>query len=178
MPGPISIIHLALESPLNMDDPFRKYAMASRYGWPEMARKAAEDTLSLEIHFDTLPQSLDVDALKKLLKLRYKRVATFSEQLNDIHGQFSLGNSGMHGNHQSCDRTWPMLKMKMDLEMHRRPSGITILNGDFLKWPETVAFRDAKCGALNCLSEATLYGLECTREAIVRCIESLPKSLD
>lgn len=76
MPGPMSIVRLLVMTPPLLDQPFRLYTVACRYGWDEEARFASTQTLTHHLHdpqVRPLLQRLSMDALLKLFELHHTR---------------------------------------------------------------------------------------------------------
>jgi hypothetical protein len=76
MPGPLSVIRLLLMTPPLLNEPFRLYSVACRFGWENEAKYASTETLSFNLHSPELRpylQSLPSTALLNLYELHHSR---------------------------------------------------------------------------------------------------------
>ncbi|KAJ7209591.1 hypothetical protein GGX14DRAFT_452110 [Mycena pura] len=76
MPGPVSTMRLLVMTPPFLDQPFRLYTVACRYGWEAEARFASTQTLEHCLHdpeVRPLLQRLSTDALLNLYALHHSR---------------------------------------------------------------------------------------------------------
>ncbi|EMD41807.1 hypothetical protein CERSUDRAFT_110370 [Gelatoporia subvermispora B] len=86
MPGPISIIRLALSSSLLSTSPIRIYGIAASRNWVAEAKAASTRTLSIDLfHADNIPEisRLDSHILTKLLLLHHTRRQAFKAALDN-----------------------------------------------------------------------------------------------
>lgn len=69
MPGPLSIIRLLVMTPALLNQPFRLYAVASRFQWDTEAKFASTQTLSYDLHDPDIRQYLRRMPTEALLSL-------------------------------------------------------------------------------------------------------------
>ncbi|KIK98557.1 hypothetical protein PAXRUDRAFT_800637 [Paxillus rubicundulus Ve08.2h10] len=178
MPGPISLVRIAVLTPPLADQPLRLYAAAARCGWTEEAKVASQRTLSMNLWEDDnweMLAKVDVRTALALLKLHRARREGLRKRLDEF--PFIGGNAIA-----LCTRcrrpidhhTWRELKYKVTMEMDARPLGDTVLDDGLTEWPEAKACWDAKCPYTEC--EVVLYHKAETMRLIRECIESLPKT--
>jgi hypothetical protein len=178
MPGPPSILRTIVLAPVFMNQPFRLYSIACRYGWVEEARSASENTLKCNIHspeYKGSLQKLPTDALLDLMQLHRGRRDVLRQRLDDP--PFVPGGIASC---VTCDElidyhTWRELKYKIILEMDVRPLGDTIVEDGLAQWPEARACWRAKCPNTNC--DRVLYDKAETTRVIRECIENLPRTV-
>ncbi|KAH7888450.1 hypothetical protein F5I97DRAFT_1852738 [Phlebopus sp. FC_14] len=178
MPGPTSLVRIAVLAPPLSDQPLRLYAAAARCGWTEEAKVAAERTLAMDLWKEEnweMLKKVDVRAVLDLLKLHRDRKEGLLKKLSQH--PFVVGD-----NPSFCARcrrpidhhTWRELRYKIILEMDSRPLGDTVLNIGLSEWPEAKACWAAKCPNAECAN--VLYDMVETVRLIRECIESLPKA--
>ncbi|KAF5326608.1 hypothetical protein D9611_000087 [Ephemerocybe angulata] len=174
MPGPLHIIRLSITSPpLSEKDPFRMYAICSRYGWEEEGKVYTMRTLAYNIHEGEHRRSLErlsTSALLKLMAVHRTRRETLRQRLDDppfVSGKpaVCVQCTGLIEYH-----TWRELKYKIILEMDNRPLGDTIYQG-LLEWPEAKACWRASCPTPGC--QRLLYDKPETLRVIRECIDNL-----
>lgn len=86
MPGPISIVRIALSSSLLDAPPLRVYAIATRRGWNDEATAASARTLEMDLFDPELEAELtriDASFLMKLLQLHHSRRQLLQKALDD-----------------------------------------------------------------------------------------------
>lgn len=156
----------------------RRYALACRHGWAEIANDAANDALDVVLDYGALPQ-MEMRDLARLLAFRQRRVDAFAARLEEDAGAVGAANAGLcpeehykSSKHRprSGDMSWQLLKQKMLLEMQRRPSGSTL----FADEDAIAVLRKAYCAQHGL---GNLYKWEELREDIRSCIPLLPTSL-
>ncbi|KIK68910.1 hypothetical protein GYMLUDRAFT_67613 [Collybiopsis luxurians FD-317 M1] len=176
--GPLSILRVLVMTPPLLGQPFRLYALATRFDWEEEARHASTETLAYDIHSAELRpylSKLSTSALLALFDLHRGRRESLRQRLNDppfVSGGLATCNN--------CNavidyHTWRELKYKIILEMDVRPLGDTILDSGLTEWPEALACWQAKCGQTGC--SRSLYDKGETLRVIRECIENLPKTI-
>ncbi|OCH86908.1 hypothetical protein OBBRIDRAFT_796727 [Obba rivulosa] len=87
MPGPISVLRIALTSSLLDAPPLRVYAIAGRRDWIVEAKAASARTLSLDLFDPALRSELcriDAPYLMKLLQLHHDRKEALRKSLEDV----------------------------------------------------------------------------------------------
>ncbi|KAF7298158.1 BTB domain-containing protein [Mycena chlorophos] len=181
MLGPISILRLLVMTPGPLlGQPFRLYAIASRYGWKEEARFASTQTLTHSLHdaeIRPLLRRLSTDALLELSDLHHNRKIALRERLNKppFVASDNAAQSTCNTCHFTIDyHTWRELKFRIVQEMETRPSGDSIDIG-LTEWPEAKACWIARCPNRNC--GRALYDEEPTRKAIRDVIAELGDSI-
>ncbi|OCH96479.1 hypothetical protein OBBRIDRAFT_829906 [Obba rivulosa] len=100
MPGPVSIIRVALSSNLLDASPIRIYGIAARRGWAAEAKAASTRTLPLDLfHPDAVAElnRLDGPVLMKLLLLHHSRRQAFKAALDDTRTFYASGGSTLCG---------------------------------------------------------------------------------
>lgn len=178
MPGPISICRLLVMMPQLLNQPFRLYAVACRYGWDTEAKFASTQTLSHNIHATEhrpLLQRLGIDAVLDLFELHRSRREVLRHRLD--RPPFVAGGTAacVQCGAMIDYHTWRELKYKIVLEMDVRPLGDTILDAGLIEWPEACACWTAKCPNAEC--DRFLYDKEETLRVIRECIEGLRKCI-
>ncbi|OCH86909.1 hypothetical protein OBBRIDRAFT_192562 [Obba rivulosa] len=174
MPGPASVVRVALTSSLLDAPPVRVYGIATRRGWVAEARAASARTLALDLFHPALRADMDkVDAphLMALLRLHHARKQALREVLDDK----KLFSSSTKGTTQcfSCGRRvdhidWFQFKYNL-LVMATVPSDTEILNSGDLQ-------RVLEASCLHC--NKTLYGAVTTRANLGEALKRLPTSVD
>ncbi|KAJ6497830.1 hypothetical protein C8R45DRAFT_984396 [Mycena sanguinolenta] len=179
MPGPMSIMRLLVMTPPLLDQPFRLYTVACRYGWPEEASFASTQTLTHHLHDPEVRSRLgrlSTDALLKLFSLHHSRKEALRDRLNRPPFVASDYSANCGNCHSPIDyHTWRELKYRMIQEIEVRPLGDTILDKGLAEWPEAKACWLAKCPHRVCAR--SLYDQEPTIRIIRECIEELPRSI-
>ncbi|KAF5345309.1 hypothetical protein D9758_008510 [Tetrapyrgos nigripes] len=180
MPGPLSIIRIMVMTPSLLNQPFRLYPIATRFGWDAEAKYASSQTLSYNLydpeHRPGLAK-LSTDALLRLFELHHARREGIRQRLNDPPFVVSSGtNATCSACHRPIDHhTWRELKYKIILEMDVRPLGDTVLEPGLSSWPEAQACWQAKCPEFSC--SRFLYDKNETVRVIRDCVEQLPKTI-
>ncbi|KAJ7128937.1 hypothetical protein C8R43DRAFT_1026430 [Mycena crocata] len=179
MGGPMSIIRLVTMTPPLLDQPFRLYTVACRYGWEDEARFASTQTLTHHLYdpeVRPLLQRLSTDALLNLFELHHSRKEALRDRLNKPPFVASENTSNCGNCHSPIDyHTWRELKYRMIQEIEIRPLGDTILEKGLSDWPEAKACWLAKCP--NRVCARFLYDQEPTMRIIRECIDELPRSI-
>ncbi|KAI6032760.1 hypothetical protein F5J12DRAFT_796243 [Pisolithus orientalis] len=178
MPGPASLVRIAVLTPPLADQPLRLYASSSRFGWIEESRVASERTLALDLWSEEnwkMLRKVDGPAALDLLKLHRSRREGVRKRLEE-HPFVSGSTAALCAR---CRRptdhhTWRELKYKIIMEMDHRPLGDTVLNVGLQEWPEAMACWEARCPHDACAS--VIYDKTETVRLIRDCIESLPKT--
>ncbi|KAF9219539.1 hypothetical protein BS17DRAFT_788976 [Gyrodon lividus] len=178
MPGPISLVRIAVLTPPLADQPLRLYAAAARCGWAEEAKVASQRTLAMNLWKDEnweMLAKIDVRPALDLLKLHRVRREGLRKRLDE----HPFVGGGVIALCTRCRRpidhhTWRELKYKVIMEMDTRPLGDVVVDIGLTEWPEAKACWDAKCPNLEC--ETMLYHKTETMRVIRECIESLPKT--
>ncbi|KZV96665.1 hypothetical protein EXIGLDRAFT_732690 [Exidia glandulosa HHB12029] len=155
----------------------RKYALASRHGWHDIAQDAARDALDVVLDFDDIPD-MDMRHLTRLLSFRQKRVEAFVKAISFRDDVTAIGaaNRGLcpGGSTEHSigeDGTWQYLKAKMLLRIAEMPSGVTLLDdGDVVH-----NVRGVRACARHSSSKA--YDWERLHAEILACVAQLPKDL-
>jgi len=174
-PGPLSTLRSYLFR--REQEPILVYGLAMKWGWNEMAQKAAEQTLKIIdifssslIQLERLPTASSVVIL---YRMHQRRKDQFRQHLQD-RSQFQL-NCRL-----CCDPTyWRLLITKLIDELNRDCSGNSILfPGGIEEWSETrncwkgSPCRDARCDYRHALANKTS-----TMKKIREVVENLPKDL-
>ncbi|PPQ68179.1 hypothetical protein CVT24_005067 [Panaeolus cyanescens] len=180
-PGPLSVIRTAITAPLFLASPIRLYAMATTFGWDEEAQLAATRTLPLDLYDEEYKPDLErirSKHLLRLLRLHRSRRDEFKRSL-DSDEMFEAGNSPRYMcngcGEQLSNQTWRELKIRMFMEMDKRPAGDTLCGLDMEEWPEAVACWEACCTKPGC-GRLNYSKLETLRD-IKKCVERLPTQL-
>lgn len=86
MPGPLSIIRLLIMTPTLLDEPFRLFSVACRFGWEDEAKRASTQTLAYNLydpevreHLRRLPTG-SLLSLFELHRARRERCVDISNQ--------------------------------------------------------------------------------------------------
>ncbi|KDQ33704.1 hypothetical protein PLEOSDRAFT_1087921 [Pleurotus ostreatus PC15] len=155
-PGPLAAIRAAITTPLFLASPLRLFAVATHFGWEEEAKLASRYTLALSLYDEEhqeLLQRLPSKDVLALLGLHRKRRDEF-KRLLDTETVFDAGNSDPRFCRECGERldnhTWRELKIRMFMEMDRRPLGDIVGGLDMEEWPEAQACWNAKCGKETC----------------------------
>ncbi|KAG9316172.1 hypothetical protein JVU11DRAFT_2192 [Chiua virens] len=178
MPGPTSLVRIAVLTPPLADQPLRLYAAASRCGWTEEAKVASQRTLSINLWQDEnweMLAKIDVRSALILLKLHRSRKEELRKKL-DEH-PFVNANPASYCSRcrrQTDHHAWRELKHRLITEMDHRPSGDTIVDIGLTEWAEAKACWEAKCPHTDCA--IVQYDKTETMRLIRECIESLPKT--
>ncbi|KAJ7690649.1 hypothetical protein B0H17DRAFT_982909 [Mycena rosella] len=179
MPGPMSIMRLLVMTPPLLDQPFRLYTVACRYGWEEEARFASTQTLTHHLYdpgVRPLLQRLSTEALLNLFELHHIRKEALRDRLNKPPFVASENSSTCGNCHAPINyHTWRELKYRMIQEVEIRPLGDSILDSGLAEWPEAKACWLAKCS--NRVCARSLYDQEPTMRIIRECIDELPRSI-
>jgi len=178
MPGPTSIVRIAVMRPAFLSEPIRLYAIACRYGWAEEARLASTHTLTLDIyapeHKPTL-MKLGTPALLGLIELHRSRREALRQRLDEPPFVNDTGDTACSHCGSIADyHTWRILKYAIILEMDVRPAGDTICSHGLLEWPAARACWDARCLTCN----RVLYDKAETLRVVRECIDALPQTVD
>jgi len=178
MPGPMSICRLLVMMPHLLDQPFRLYAVACRYGWDPEAKFASTQTLTYNIHaaeHRPMLQRLGIDAVLDLFALHRSRREVLRQRL-DCPPFVAGGTAACAQCGKMIDyHTWRELKYKIILEMDVRPLGDTIIETGLTEWPEAHACWKAKCPNGDC--DRYLYDKGETLRVIRECIDGLRKCI-
>lgn len=179
MPGPASLVRIAILTPPLADQPLRLYASSSRFGWIDEARVASERTLALDLWSEEnwkMLRRVDGPAALDLLKLHRSRREGVQKRLEEYpFVSCSADALCARCRRQTDHHTWRELKYKILMEMDARPLGDTVLNVGLQEWPEAKACWEARCPNTACAS--VIYDKTETVRLIRDCIESLPKTI-
>ncbi|KAL4074338.1 hypothetical protein V8B97DRAFT_1930603 [Scleroderma yunnanense] len=176
MPGPTSLVRIAVLTPPLAEQPLRLYASASRFGWTEEVKMASERTLALDLWSEEnweMLNKVDGRAALALLKLHRSRREGIRKRLEE-HPFVSENTAALcarcrkHTDHF----TWRELKYKIIMEMDARPLGDTVLNVGLQEWAEAKACWEARCQNSTCA--CVIYDKSETVRLIRDCIDSLP----
>ncbi|KIY74174.1 hypothetical protein CYLTODRAFT_416431 [Cylindrobasidium torrendii FP15055 ss-10] len=191
MPGPISLIRLAITAPVFLQaEPLRVFAIASQFEWEEEKACAARHTLRYDLLADrSLRSTLDRLSARdvlQLLRVRRARVEGFRALVDDVH-RFSAGNNdsydcGRCSNSKLDNQTWKDLKQTMVQELEKRPLGDSVggwLVGGIgartglgvMAWKEAEACWMAKCQNPECGSAN--YDRLTTLKQVRQCVDEL-----
>lgn len=178
MPGPTSLVRIAVLTPPLADQPLRLYAAASRCGWTEEAKVASQRTLSANIWQDDnweMLAKVDVRSALALLKLHRSRREDLRKKL-DEHPFVNAGplTYCSRCRRQTDHHAWRELKHRITAEMDLRPLGDTILDVGLTEWAEAKACWEAKCPHTDCA--IVQYDKVETMRLIRECIDGLPKT--
>ncbi|KZT67182.1 hypothetical protein DAEQUDRAFT_767411 [Daedalea quercina L-15889] len=178
MPGPASIVRIALMRPAFLAEPVRLYAIACRYGWPDEARLASTHTLTLNIHAPEHKHTLmklGAPALLGLIDLHRSRREALRHRLDQPPFVNDTGDTACsHCGSMADYHTWSILKFAIIMEMDVRPAGDTICSQGLLEWPAARACWDARCLTCN----RVLYDKAETLRVVRECIDALPDTVD
>lgn len=178
-PGPLSMIRGAITAPMFLADPLRLYAITTRFGWEEETRLVSTHTLTLDLYDEAHRLALErisSSALMTLLRFHRLRRDEFKRLIDSLLGFFDAGNSVEYvcskcGEVMSI-HTWRELKVRMFMEMDKRPLGDTLCSLEMEEWPEAVSCWEAKCRNPGC-GELN-YDKCSTLRDIKKCIDRLP----
>jgi len=177
-PGPISVIRSAITAPVFLAEALRLYDITSRMGWEEEASIASIRTLGLNLYDEEHRPDLERMTschLMKLFKLHRERRDKF-KILIDSDELFTIGNSTSATcpgcGEQMNNGPWRELKVRMFLELDRRPLGDMLGSLDMEEWPEAIACWEAKCAKADC--ERLNYSRLATLRDINHCVSLLP----
>lgn len=178
MPGPLSIVRLLVMTPSLLNQPFRLYSVACRFGWEMEAKFASTQTLTYDLHDPEIRQYLrriSTEALLNLFDLHHARREGLRERLNNP--PFVAGSTTPCVNCRTVIdyHTWRELKYKITLEMDVRPMGDTVTEQGLSEWPEALACWTAQCPQAQC--SRSLYDKAETLRVIRECIEKLPSTI-
>ncbi|KAF8124878.1 hypothetical protein EV363DRAFT_1352974 [Boletus edulis] len=178
MPGPMSLVRIAVLTPPLADQPLRLYAAASRCGWTEEAKVASQRTLAMNLWQDDnweMLAKVDVRSALALLKLHRSRREDLRKKL-DEHPFVSANPVSFCSRcrRMTDHRGWRELKHRLVAEMDARPLGDTILDVGLTEWPEAKACWEAKCPHVDCA--IVQYDKTETMRLIKECIDSLSKT--
>lgn len=174
MPGPMSIVRLAVTSSPLADDPLRMYAICSRYEWEEEMKFFSNRSLAYNlhdpVHFVVL-QKLSSQSLLRLFALHRSRRERLRSRLNEP--PFVTGGPAVCIQCQARIeyQTWRELKYRIIFEIDERPLGDSIGHG-LNSWPEAIACWSAHCPSTHC--QRRLYDKAESCRVIQQCIEELP----
>jgi hypothetical protein len=193
MPGPISIIRLAVTSSPLADDPLRMYTICSRYEWEEELKFFSTRSLAFNLHdpsYSDVLQRLNSRALLRLFALHRSRreryvnglpFRGFHDLMQPVVRLRGLLNEPpfVTGGPAVCIQcqarieyqTWRELKYRIILEIDERPLGDTIGHG-LNMWPEAIACWQAQCPNGQC--QRRLYDKSESIRAIQQRIDELP----
>ncbi|KAH0827307.1 hypothetical protein J3R83DRAFT_3931 [Lanmaoa asiatica] len=127
MPGPMSLVRIAVLTPPLADQPLRLYAAASRCGWTEEAKVASQRTLSMNLWQDEnweMLAKVDVRSALALLKLHRSRREVLRKKL-DEHPFVNADppTCCSRCRRQTDHHAWRELKHRVTAEMEIRPIG-------------------------------------------------------
>jgi hypothetical protein len=176
MPGPLAVIRTVITTPPILDEPLRLYALATRYGWEDVAKLASKYTLGLSILDDKFAPVLErvpTSYILRLFRLRQRRRDNFRELIerNTFGIESSCGGCG----HEVRYEAFSNLIKSMVLSMDHRPDGKELLDGEWKVWPAT---KELVCthGPRYCQWAVSRY--ENTIAArITSAINSLPRTI-
>jgi len=177
-PGPLSMIRGAITAPMFLADPLRLYAITTRLGWEEETRLASTHTLALDLYEEThqlILERISSSALMALFRLHRLRRNSF-KQLIDSNSFFDAGNCARYlcrkCSEEMSNHTWRELKMRMFMEMDKRPLGDTLCSLEMEEWPEAMLCWAANCQKPSC-GELNYNKISTLRD-IKECINRLP----
>lgn len=178
MPGPLSIVRALVMTPPMLANPLRLFVMACRYGWEEIARLAAKETLTLNL-FDpahrTSLRKLHSVPLLSLLDLHRTRRDKLKQHLNEPPFVNDQGPSSCSHCGSSVEyHTWREMKHALIMEMDVRPMGDTICETGLMDGPQARNCWEARC--TTC--QRVLYDKKETLVAIRSCINALPIEIE
>lgn len=178
MPGPLSIVRALVMTPPLLSDPLRLFVMACRYGWEDVVRLAAKETLTLNL-FDAVHrpvlQKLHSVPLLSLLELHRARRDKLKQQLNEPPFVNDQGPSSCsHCGSVVEYHTWRDLKHAIIMEMDVRPLGDTICEAKLMDGLRARSCWDARCATC----QRVLYDKKETLVAISTCINALPTEIE
>ncbi|TFK25550.1 hypothetical protein FA15DRAFT_590263 [Coprinopsis marcescibilis] len=177
MPGPMSIIRLAVTTAPLADNPLQMYAICTRYDWEKEAKLFSARSLSCNLHdpgHRATLERLSASALLDIFALHHTRRECLKKRLND--SPFVSGGPAICIQCQGRIeyQTWRELKYRIIFEMEERPLGDTILPG-LSEWPEAAACWQAVCPNITC--HRRLYDKAETFRVIRESIEQLPETV-
>lgn len=178
MPGPTSLVRIAVLTPPLADQPLRLYAAASRCGWADEAKVASQRTLAMDLWQDEnweMLAKVDVRSALALMKLHRLRRESLRKKLDE----HPFVNASPVSYCSRCRRqtdhhAWRELKHRVVAEMDSRSLGDTILDVGLVEWPEAKACWEAKCPYADCA--IVQYDKTESMRLIKECIDSLPKT--
>jgi len=170
MPGPISIVRIALCSTLLDVSPIRVYGIAARRNWVPEAQAASTRTLSLDLfHADAVPElnRLDGPIMVKLLLLHHSRRQAFKEALDDVKDFYaSAGSTTCSGCAHRVDHVnWALCKYKWLTD------GPVAFDTDGEELRRALESTCLHCGK-------PIYVASITTTKLKEIIEGLPRSVD
>ncbi|KAL6310216.1 hypothetical protein BKA93DRAFT_953 [Sparassis latifolia] len=177
MPGPVSIIRIALSSSFLEASPVRLYGIAYRRGWMREAKLASSRTLTLNLCDPVVAAELsavDSTAVVQLILLHRRRKDVLKAFLDDA-ANFAANrttvcmNCGSHvGNGQ-----WLALKYSWVARMDYKPFGVALEATD-LECEELRAVLEAQC--VDCAG--FLYEAATTNRNLRIAIAALPQVVE
>lgn len=178
MPGPMSLVRIAVLTPPLAEQPLRLYAAASRCGWTEEAKVASQRTLAMNLWQDEnweMLAKVDVRSALALLRLHHSRREDLRKKLDE----HPFVNASPVSYCSRCRRpadhhAWRELKHKVIAEMDSRPLGDTILDVGLTEWSEAKACWESKCAYADCA--IVQYDKTETMRLIKECVDNLPKT--
>ncbi|KAF4622641.1 hypothetical protein D9613_009048 [Agrocybe pediades] len=184
-PGPISVLRSFITAPylfVSSDaNALRIYDITSRMGWEEECRAAYVRTLGLNL-FDAewrpYLEKMKSAHLMRLLRFHRERRDRFKEMLDDeeLFNQGNSSNPTCTGCGEPVNNfAWRELKVRMFMELDRRPLGDAICGLDMEEWPEAIACWEAKCKKDDC--GRLNYDRLSTLRKIQTCALNLPTHL-
>ncbi|KAJ8462412.1 hypothetical protein ONZ45_g9201 [Pleurotus djamor] len=180
-PGPLAAIRAAITTPLFLSNPLRLFAIATHFGWEEEAKLASKHTLALSLYDEQnqeLLQRIPAKDLLALLNLHRRRRDDIKRML-DSDPLFDIGNSDPRFCRECGERlynhTWRELKIRMFMEMDKKPLGDMVGSLEMEEWPEAQACWSAKCSKDTC--GKLNYDRLTMLQAIQSCMARLPDSL-
>ncbi|KAF8551512.1 hypothetical protein OG21DRAFT_1478109 [Imleria badia] len=178
MPGPTSLVRIAVLTPPLADQPLRLYAAASRCGWTDEAKVASQRTLAMNLWQDEnweMLAKVDVRSALALLKLHRSRREVLRKKLDENPFVTASSLSCCSRCRRPADHhAWRELKHKVIAEMDLRPLGDTILDVGLTEWAEAKACWESKCAYEECA--IVQYDKTETMRLIKECIDSLSKT--
>ena len=178
MPGPMSLVRIAVLTPPLAEQPLRLYAAASRCGWTEEAKIASQRTLTMNLWEDEnweMLAKVDVRPALALLKLHRSRRDELRKKLDEHPFVNAAPATSCSRCRQPADHhAWRELKYRITMEMESRPLGDTILDVGLSEWPEAKACWETKCQNAECamVQYDKIESVRLIRERI----DSLPKT--
>jgi len=154
MPGPTSVVRLAVNGHIFQDKPLLGYALATHMGWMEEAKRASKLSLQLWIHdpsHERVLTKVSSPYLVKLYNLHGQRKHYFRRFIDTAPVLRKYNSSALKCTSSSCyyagesNLLWLSLKEAMCAEMERRPLGDTL----FGKGTES-STRAKACWKLKC----------------------------
>ena len=179
-PGPLSTLRSYLFR-RDEEEPVLVYGLAVKWGWNEIAQKAAERTLSIidifsssSSSFSQLEQLPTASSFIALYLMHQRRKDQFRHHLQD-RSQFQLTCR------LCCDPTyWRLLTTKLIDELNQDCSGKSILSpGGIEEWSETRScWKGSPCRDGRCDYRHGLANKKLTMKKIRAVVENLPKDLN